>query len=627
MSTSSGSIQRQQILNVPQDILVSGNSVWHAGNLAKSEFAPSSHVGSGGTAHAAVTGTVNGFMISSDKTKLDGMSTGANKVTSSATNGNIKIDGTETNVYTHPSGDGNLHVPATGTSSNTKVLKAGATAGTISWGFVDLSEATGVISDTQHGSRGGGTLHAAVTASTNGFMISTDKSKLDGISTGANKVTSSSTNGNIQIDGAETNVYTHPSGDGNLHVPATSTTNNTKVLKAGSTAGSISWASVDWSELTNKPSTFTPPISTSSVLGGVKVGSGINVGADGTITHPTGDGNLHVPATGTTNNTKVLKAGSTAGSLSWANVDWSELTSKPTQFPPSAHTHAISDVTNLSTTLSDKASVSSANTFTYNGVAIKVQPSTAAAANAVLFQINNSTGGSLVTMGANTSGESTAKVVINGDLQVTGSTVQSSTQNIQGDMNVTGNLNVTGTAVLGSDSAHQTTVTGDLRLQGNFLPIGRYLEVARFPVFGIADDFQFETDSTTFQDIISHYSTFDTTGGSIFDAPQTGATRYYRLMVSYSSSGTDDSTLHIVQEGTTTELISFSLPSVNGSLDPTIGLGNKARIWKSAPFTTTYTGSTTFQAQKNVSGNLAIRYIEIIAYDYYSQRRLIYGSL
>ena len=37
-----------------------------------------------------------------------------------------------------------------------------------------------------------------------------------------------------------------------------------------------------------------------------------------TYSHPTGDGNLHVPATGTTNNEKVLTAGATAGSLSWA---------------------------------------------------------------------------------------------------------------------------------------------------------------------------------------------------------------------------------------------------------------------------------------------------------------------
>ena len=38
-------------------------------------------------------------------------------------------------------------------------------------------------------------------------------------------------------------------------------------------------------------------------------------------THPTDDGNLHVPATGTSNNGKVLTAGATAGSLSWTTIN------------------------------------------------------------------------------------------------------------------------------------------------------------------------------------------------------------------------------------------------------------------------------------------------------------------
>lgn len=40
-------------------------------------------------------------------------------------------------------------------------------------------------------------------------------------------------------DGA--NNYTHPSGDGNLHVPANSTTNNGKVLTASAVAGTYTW--------------------------------------------------------------------------------------------------------------------------------------------------------------------------------------------------------------------------------------------------------------------------------------------------------------------------------------------------------------------------------------------------
>lgn len=38
--------------------------------------------------------------------------------------------------------------------------------------------------------------------------------------------------------------YAHPTGDGNLHVPATSTTNSGKVLTAGATAGALSWTTV-----------------------------------------------------------------------------------------------------------------------------------------------------------------------------------------------------------------------------------------------------------------------------------------------------------------------------------------------------------------------------------------------
>lgn len=50
------------------------------------------------------TTTVNGLMSSADKTKLDGVKTGANKVANSTTNGNILIDNVETKVYTHPIG-------------------------------------------------------------------------------------------------------------------------------------------------------------------------------------------------------------------------------------------------------------------------------------------------------------------------------------------------------------------------------------------------------------------------------------------------------------------------------------------------------------------------------------------
>lgn len=73
------------------------------------------------------------------------------------------------------------------------------------------------------------------TTTVQGLMSAADKTKLNGIAASANN-------------------YSHPTGDGNLHVPATSTTNNGKVLKAGATAGSIAWGFADWTEIANKPS-------------------------------------------------------------------------------------------------------------------------------------------------------------------------------------------------------------------------------------------------------------------------------------------------------------------------------------------------------------------------------------
>lgn len=81
--------------------------------------------------HANATTSAAGFMSSADKTKLDGVATGANN-------------------YSHPTGDGNLHVPATGTINNGKVLKAGSTAGSLSWGTLTASDVGAATSSHNH---------------------------------------------------------------------------------------------------------------------------------------------------------------------------------------------------------------------------------------------------------------------------------------------------------------------------------------------------------------------------------------------------------------------------------------------------------------------------------------------
>ena len=85
-----------------------------------------SHAGTGGTAHANVVAAgAAGFMTGADKTKLDGVAAGATN-------------------YVHPTGDGNLHVPATGTGSNGKVLKAAGTAGSGAWQLLASADISGL---------------------------------------------------------------------------------------------------------------------------------------------------------------------------------------------------------------------------------------------------------------------------------------------------------------------------------------------------------------------------------------------------------------------------------------------------------------------------------------------------
>jgi hypothetical protein len=97
-------------------------------------------------------------MSAADKTKLDGVATGANN-------------------YVHPTTDGNLHVPATSTTNNGKVLKAGATAGSLSWGTLTAADVGAAT--TSH-------THSNASTTVAGFMSAADKTKLDGVATGTN---------------------------------------------------------------------------------------------------------------------------------------------------------------------------------------------------------------------------------------------------------------------------------------------------------------------------------------------------------------------------------------------------------------------------------------------------------
>ena len=68
-------------------------------------------------------------------------------------------------------------------------------------------------------------------------------------------------------------TYTHPTGDGNHHVPATGTNNNGKFLKAGATAGSESWQKITKADITDFPASMKNPAALTISLNGTSQGA------------------------------------------------------------------------------------------------------------------------------------------------------------------------------------------------------------------------------------------------------------------------------------------------------------------------------------------------------------------
>lgn len=236
-------------------------------------------VTSGGTTPvisiAAATTSVPGTMSAADKAKLDGIAAGAT-------------------AYTHPTGDGNLHVPATGTNNAGKVLTAGSTAGSLSWVAPTVGTVTSVSASGPIASSGGATpiiSIPAATSSVDGYLKATDWSIFNGKQDALGFTPYNATNPNGYT--SNTGTVTSVTGSGAISV-ATGTTTPVISIAAATTSVPGTMSAADKTKL-----------------------DGIATGANA-YTHPTGDGNLHVPATSTTNSGKVLTAGATAGSLSWA---------------------------------------------------------------------------------------------------------------------------------------------------------------------------------------------------------------------------------------------------------------------------------------------------------------------
>lgn len=361
-------------------------------SLKENKLQLDSHIGAGGTAHSPATTALAGFMSAIDKTKLDGISAGANKTTSSV-NGSIKVDGVDTVVYAHPTGDGNLHVPATGTGNNNNVLKAGTTAGSVSWGSVAFSELSGKPTtlagygitdaalathnhDATYLKLAGGIMTGALTlqADPASALQAATKQYVDSVASGLDvkpsvRVIATT---NVVLSGLQTidNItlvagnrilvagQTSASQNGLYIVNTGAWTRTTDVIKAGAftfVEEGVLNADTGWVVSTNGAIVIgTTPINlTQFSAAGIVTGDGLTITKTGnTLSLPTG-----VVTTGTYTKVTVDTYGRVTGGTAMVagdvpNLDWSKITSgKPTTLAGYGITDAVlsSDVVTVAT--------------------------------------------------------------------------------------------------------------------------------------------------------------------------------------------------------------------------------------------------------------------------------------
>ncbi|MDP5273676.1 PA14 domain-containing protein [Chengkuizengella axinellae] len=639
--------------------------------------------------YPAVTSGTDGIMTSEDKVKLDTITDRATRVETARDNGKLSIDGVVSTIYAHPTNDGDLHVPATGTVSEGKFLKADGSAKSFGWEILQWSD-----------------IHNKPTSSVSNIDTAVSQTHVQNTDLGTtNNVFSLNFGETVSSGGHGVSVGSNSSGSPDSHPYLRWNADHTRWEMYKAWGSTPDWGEVRaetfrksdgtevsyhghqhaWSEITDKPAEFTPPIATTSRLGGLKVGNHLSVSADGTI-----QGNYPLASTvvdglmSSSDKDKLdqiennamnqqsadarylqLSGGEVTGLLTlgdklymdnasgsssplaqYTNVNgntylyfgtitqksmlasietpvarigndaevykiWTEKELSKAEFATANHTHTVADIIDIDTIGDIKSDTvntfNETNTFSKNGLALEIRPSITPVQDTKLFRVAASDGSDLVTI------NSEGKLQIAGDLVVDGDTVYQQEQVVEGNMDVDGNLTVKGNSILGNAPTDETTIKGNMRLEGEFKPVGKALEVGRFPLYGVGGDLQFQTDSTTWEDILVHYNTFR--DNRPFPPVANGAERRYRVMISYSTVGDNsEASLRVVRNDDASQVIAeWTLDTVWGSSNGTVA------TMMLDEFSTSYASHTNWQASSSGSGkDMIIKYIEVIAYDYYA---------
>lgn len=193
-----------------------------------------------------------------------------------------------------------------------------------------------------------------------------DKVLVAGASAGTSKYSPHTISKSVPADALFTDtVYTHPTNDGDLHVPATGTTSNGKVLVAGSTVGSAAWRALVTSDigglstaLAAKLDATANAVSASKLKNTVTINgvsfdgsANITITAANPFTLTRGTGLTGSDYTGAAATTWAVAYGTAAGTACQGND--SRLSDART---PLAHTHTIENTTGLQIALDSKYS-------------------------------------------------------------------------------------------------------------------------------------------------------------------------------------------------------------------------------------------------------------------------------
>lgn len=272
--------------------------------------------------------------------------------------------------------------------SLTNLNASNLSQGTVAYGRLPVGTSANTVASGNH-------THSTATKSANGFMSSSDKSKLDGIATNANNYVHPTTSGNKHIpSGGSSGQILRWSADGtatwgaeNDHTYGIATSSTAGLVKSGTdiTVDSAGNVSVNNDSHTHGNSTITS-VDASKVSSGVlsaeripgidasKITSGtisidrLPAGALERLVTVKDQNAMYALTTSTVqlgDTVKRLDTGTmyvvvdtanlsnakgymeyTAGSAS--SVPWSGVTGKPSTFTPSSHTHTIAQITDIS---------------------------------------------------------------------------------------------------------------------------------------------------------------------------------------------------------------------------------------------------------------------------------------